>query len=61
MISLIGNVQNRQIHRLNLPRWQKTPPNHAGEAEMQVQFLSREDPLEEEMANHSRVLAWRAI
>ena len=27
--------------------------------EMQVQSLSLEDPLEEEMATHSRILAWR--
>ena len=26
--------------------------------EMQVEYLSREDPLEEEMATHSRILAW---
>ena len=27
--------------------------------EMQVQFLGLEDPLEEEMATHSSILAWR--
>ena len=27
--------------------------------EMQVQSLSREDSLEEEMATHSSILAWR--
>ena len=27
--------------------------------ELRVQFLGREDPLEEEMATHSSVLAWR--
>ena len=26
---------------------------------MQVRSLSREDPLEEEMANHSSILAWK--
>ena len=26
---------------------------------MQVPSLGREDPLEEEMATHSRILAWR--
>ena len=30
-----------------------------GEQEMQVRFLGWEDPLEEEMATHSSVLAWR--
>ena len=27
--------------------------------EMQVWFLSQEDPLEEEMATHSSILAWK--
>ena len=27
--------------------------------ERQVRFLGREDPLEQEMATHSRILAWR--
>ena len=27
--------------------------------EMQVQSLGQEDPLEEDMATHSRILAWR--
>ena len=26
--------------------------------EMQVRFLGREDPLEEEMATHSNILTW---
>ena len=33
----------------NLPAMQET----------QVQFLGREDPLEKEMAIHSRILAWK--
>ena len=33
----------------------KTPP---AMQEMQVQSLGREDPLEKEMATHSRILAW---
>ena len=35
----------------NLPVMQKMQ-------EIQVQFLGGEDPLEEEMATHSRILAW---
>ena len=27
--------------------------------ETQVQSLSQEDPLQKEMANHSRILAWK--
>ena len=34
---------------MNLPAVQETP----------VRFLGREDPLEEEMATHSSILAWR--
>ena len=28
-------------------------------SESQVQYLGREDPLEEEMANHSSILSWK--
>ena len=34
----------------------KNPP---AMGETQVQFLGQEDPLEEGMATHSRILAWR--
>ena len=33
----------------------------AGDKEMQVQSLGRVDPLEEEMATHSSILAWRIL
>ena len=36
----------------------KNPPANA-EVEAQVRSLGREDPLEEEMATHCTVLAWR--
>ena len=36
----------------NLPATQETQ-------EMQIQSLGQEDPLEEEMAIHSRILAWK--
>ena len=36
----------------NLPAMQETQ-------EVQVSSLGCEDPLEEEMANHSRILAWK--
>ena len=32
--------------------------NLLAKQEMQVQALGQEDPLEEEMAAHSRILAW---
>ena len=37
----------------------KNPPANAGDKVMQVQPLSQEDPLEESMATHSSILAWR--
>ena len=37
----------------------KNLPANAKDVEAQVQSLVREDPLEESMATHSSVLAWR--
>ena len=38
----------------------KNPPANAGDAqETQVQSLGWGDPLEEEMATHSSILAWK--
>ena len=37
----------------------KNPPANAGELEMWIQSLSQEDLLEEEMENHSVILAWK--
>jgi len=37
----------------------KNPPPMQETEEMWVQSLGREDPLEEEMATHSSILAWR--
>ena len=37
----------------------KNPPAMQETQEMQVQFLGWEDPLEEGMATHSSILAWR--
>ena len=36
----------------------KNPPAKQKMQETQVQSLGQEDPLEEEMANHSSILAW---
>ena len=45
-------------HGWGLPRWLsiKNPPV---KQEMWVGSLSGEDPLEKEMANHSRILLWK--
>ena len=37
----------------------KDPPTNAGDIETQVRFLGLKDPLEEGMATHSSILAWR--
>ena len=37
----------------------KNPPASAGDIETWVRSLGGEDPLEEGVATHSRVLAWR--
>ena len=37
----------------------KNLPANAGDLETQVQSLGWEDPLEEAMATHSSILAWR--
>ena len=38
---------------------QKTPPANPGDIRDWVRSLSQEDPLEEGMATHSSILAWR--
>ena len=40
-------------------QWVKNPPAMQEMPEMWVWFLGREDPLEESMATHSSILAWR--
>ena len=37
----------------------KKLPANAGDLEMQVRSLGQEDPLEEEIATHSSILAWK--
>jgi len=37
----------------------RNPPANAGDVETRVQSLGWEDPLEEGMATHSSILAWR--
>ena len=37
----------------------KNPPEMRESQEMQVRFLGWDDPIEEEMATHSSILAWR--
>ena len=39
--------------------WSGVPLPSPAKQETQVQFLGWEDPLEEEMATHSSILAWK--
>ena len=40
-----------------MAQWVKNPPANAGDKKSQVQSLGREDPLEEEMATYTSILA----
>ena len=42
-----------------MAQWQSICLPVQEKQEIWVQFLGREDPLEEEMATHSSILAWR--
>ena len=42
-----------------MAKWVKNPPAMQKTQEMWVQFLGGEDSLEEGMATHSSILAWR--
>ena len=42
-----------------MAQWVKNPPAMQETQETQVRSLSREDPLEEDMATHSSNLAWK--
>ena len=56
------------LHFLPLDAWGfpggtsgKNPPANAGDRRDKVQSLGWEDPLEEGMATHSSILAWRIL
>ena len=42
-----------------MAQWVKNPPTMQETQETRVQSLGREDPLEEGMAIHSSIFAWR--
>ena len=48
-----------QLRASLMAQWVKNPPTMQETQEMRVQFLGQEDPLEEGMATHSSILAWR--
>ena len=41
--------------------WAKNPPEIQETQKTGVQYLGWDDPLEEEMATHSSILAWRIL
>ena len=42
-----------------MAQWVKNPPTMQETQEMQFRSLDQNDPLEEGMATHSNILAWR--
>ena len=42
-----------------MAQWVNSPPAMQEAQEMRVQSLVQDDPLEEEMVTHSRILVWR--
>ena len=54
MFSPLGLVGASQV-----AQWQRTCLPMQGTQETWIPFLSQEAPLEEEMASHSSILAWR--
>ena len=44
-----------------MAQWVKNPPALEEMQEIWVQSLGQEDPLEEGMATHSSILAWRIL
>ena len=59
MINGISNSYVQQTVGFLVAQWEKNLPAMQETQEIQVQFLDREDPLEEGMATHSSILAWR--
>ena len=44
-----------------MEQWVKNPPAMQETQETWVGFLGQKDPLEDEMANYSSILAWRIL
>ena len=54
-------VLTKHVERQGVPSGSvvKNPPANAGDTEMRVQSLGQEDPMEEETATSSSILAWK--
>ena len=59
VINGISNSYVQQTVGFLVAQWEKNLPAMQETQEIQVQFLDREDPLEEGMATHSSIPAWR--
>ena len=55
----VTSFLNRQAPHVLSGSVVKNQPAVQGTQEMQVRSLGQEDPLEEDMATHSSILAWR--
>ena len=55
--SAIGNQNWASL----ISQWVKNPPTMQEMEEIRARSLCWEDPLEEEMATHSSILAWRIL
>ena len=50
------------ILQARVPGWAAmNPPANEGDIEMRVPSLGKENPLEEDMATYSSILAWRIV
>ena len=59
---MINGISNSYVQRtvgFLVAQWEKNLPATQETQEIRVQVLDREDPLEEGMATHSSIPAWR--
>ena len=56
-----GSAIRNQNWASLISQWVKNPPTMQEMEEIRVRSLRWEDPLEEEMATHSSILAWRIL
>ena len=56
-----GSAIGNQYWASLMSQWVKNPPAMQEMEEIRVRSLGWEDPLEEEMATHSSIVAWRIL
>ena len=55
------DLRRMDLGSSRVDQWVKNPPAMQEIPETRVRSLGQEDPLEEEMASHSNILAWRIL